>query len=65
MARRGRHLNLGDPISGWKLTWSFPAGQAVTQLWSGSCTQSGAQVTVTNVDYNGSIPSGGSTSSRA
>ncbi|WP_205302638.1 arabinofuranosidase catalytic domain-containing protein [Nonomuraea montanisoli] len=52
--------NLGDPINGWKLTWSFPAGQAVTQLWNGSYTQSGAQVTVTNADYNGGIPSGGS-----
>ncbi|MCA2226304.1 arabinofuranosidase catalytic domain-containing protein [Nonomuraea aurantiaca] len=53
--------NLGDPINGWKLTWSFPAGQTITQLWNGSYTQSGAQVTVANVDYNGTIPSGGST----
>ncbi|MBE1583390.1 arabinofuranosidase catalytic domain-containing protein [Nonomuraea angiospora] len=51
--------NLGDPINGWKLTWAFPAGQAITQLWNGSYTQSGAQVTVANVDYNGSIPGGG------
>ncbi len=54
--------NLGDPVNGWKLTWSFPAGQTITQLWNGTYTQSGSQVTVTNVDYNGSIPSGGSTS---
>ncbi|WP_256863380.1 arabinofuranosidase catalytic domain-containing protein [Microbispora sp. GKU 823] len=54
--------NLGDPISDWKLTWSFPAGQTITQLWNGTYTQSGSQVTVTNVSYNGSIPSGGSTS---
>ncbi|MFE9672485.1 cellulose binding domain-containing protein, partial [Microbispora bryophytorum] len=54
--------NLGDPISGWKLTWSFSAGQTITQLWNGAYTQSGSQVTVTNVDYNGGIPSGGSTS---
>ncbi|MGI5158392.1 arabinofuranosidase catalytic domain-containing protein [Microbispora sp. CA-102843] len=54
--------NLGDPVSGWKLTWSFSAGQTITQLWNGTYTQSGSQVTVTNVDYNGSIPSGGSTS---
>ncbi|WP_182903479.1 arabinofuranosidase catalytic domain-containing protein [Microbispora sp. H10830] len=53
--------NLGDPINGWKLTWSFSAGQTITQLWNGTYTQSGSQVTVTNVDYNGSIPSGGST----
>ncbi|MBB2740362.1 UNVERIFIED_ORG: hypothetical protein FHR35_000182 [Microbispora rosea subsp. rosea] len=54
--------NLGDPINGWKLTWSFSAGQTITQLWNGTYTQSGSQVTVTNVDYNGGIPSGGSTS---
>ncbi|WP_229691722.1 cellulose-binding domain-containing protein, partial [Sphaerisporangium melleum] len=54
--------NLGDPIDGWRLTWSFPAGQSITQIWNGTQTQSGAQVTVTNVSYNGSIPTGGSTS---
>ncbi|MGW4968171.1 arabinofuranosidase catalytic domain-containing protein [Nonomuraea sp. NPDC004186] len=54
--------NLGDPINGWKLTWAFPAGQTITQLWNGTYTQSGSQVTVSNVSYNGSIPSGGSTS---
>ena len=40
--------NLGDPINGWKLTWSFPAGQTITELWNGTYTQSGSQVTVTN-----------------
>ncbi|MEU9836747.1 family 43 glycosylhydrolase [Streptosporangium sp. NPDC048047] len=54
--------NLGDPVNGWKLTWSFTAGQTVTQLWSGTHTQSGSQVTVTNADYNGAIPTGGSAS---
>ncbi|WP_182909140.1 cellulose binding domain-containing protein [Microbispora sp. H13382] len=53
--------NLGDPINGWKLTWSFPAGQTITQLWNGTHTQSGSQVTVTNLSYNGGIPTGGST----
>jgi arabinan endo-1,5-alpha-L-arabinosidase len=53
--------NLGDPVSGWQLGWTFGAGQTVTQLWNGSFTQSGAQVTVTNAGYNGTIGSGGST----
>ncbi len=52
--------NLGDPANGWRLGWSFAAGQAVTQLWNGSYTQSGAQVTVTNAAYNASIPTNGS-----
>ncbi|MDG6103904.1 cellulose binding domain-containing protein [Dactylosporangium aurantiacum] len=51
--------NYGDAVNGWNLTWSFGAGQTVTQLWSGTVTQSGAQVTVTNADYNGSIPTNG------
>jgi endo-1,4-beta-xylanase len=54
--------NLGSPISNWTLTWSFGAGQTITQLWNGSYTQSGGNVTVTNVSYNGSIGSGGNTS---
>lgn len=53
--------NLGDPVTNWRLTWSFGAGQTITQLWNGTVARSGAQVTVTNVSYNGSIPTGGST----
>ncbi len=54
--------NYGDAVNGWSLTWTFSAGQTVTQLWSGSVAQSGAQVTVTNADYNGSIPTNGNAS---
>jgi non-reducing end alpha-L-arabinofuranosidase len=54
--------NLGDAISSWTLSWSFGAGQTITQLWNGSFTASGAQVSVKNADYNGTVPSGGSTS---
>ncbi|MEU8198910.1 cellulose binding domain-containing protein [Microbispora amethystogenes] len=52
--------NLGDPVNGWRLSWWFPAGQTITQLWNGTHTQSGSQVTVTNASYNGAIPTGGS-----
>jgi hypothetical protein len=54
--------DLGSPVSSWQLTWSFGAGQTITQLWNGSYTQSGAAVTVTNESYNGSIATGGSAS---
>jgi cellulose 1,4-beta-cellobiosidase len=47
-------------ISNWTLTWTFANGQTITQLWNGSETQSGANVTVNNLSYNGSIPAGGS-----
>jgi hypothetical protein len=51
--------NLGDPVNGWRLSWSFGAGQSVTQLWNGLYSQSGAQVTVTDAGWNASIPTGG------
>ena len=47
-------------ISNWTLTWTFANGQTITQLWNGAETQSGANVTVNNLSYNGSIPAGGS-----
>jgi len=50
--------NLGDPITGWTLTWTFTGGQTVTQLWNGTSVQSGSQVTVTNVSYNATVATG-------
>jgi len=43
----------------WTVTWTFANGQVISQLWSGALTQSGASVTVRNVDYNGSLAAGG------
>src|SRR5687767_11742995 len=54
--------NLGDPLNGWTLTWSFGAGQQVTQAWNATVTQSGAQVTARNAGYNGAIATGASVS---
>src|SRR3954453_17247478 len=51
--------NLGDPVDGWTVGWNFPAGQTITQLWNGTYTQSGSQVTVTNMSYNGNLGQGG------
>jgi hypothetical protein len=53
--------NLGDPVTAWTLGFAFPSGQTVTQLWNGVLTQSGANVTVRNASYNGSIATGGAT----
>lgn len=47
--------NLGDPINGWRLVWTFPSGQQATQAWNASISQSGSQVTATNAGYNGAI----------
>lgn len=45
-------------INGWTLTFSFTNGQTITQLWNGSYTQSGANATITNASYNGSLAPG-------
>jgi len=47
-------------VSSWTLAWSFANGQTIAQFWDGAETQSGANVTVTNLSYNGSISPGGS-----
>jgi cellulase/cellobiase CelA1 len=53
--------NTGGAINGWTVTWTFPTtAQRITQLWNGSFTQTGANVTVRNLSYNNLIPTGGS-----
>nr|MDT0662579.1 pectinesterase family protein [Micromonospora sp. DSM 115978] len=52
--------NLGDPINGWRLTWTFAAGQQVTQAWNASIASGTSSITATNVSYNGSIATNGS-----
>lgn len=54
--------NLGDTLSGWTLTWSYAAGQQVTQAWNATVAQSGAQVTANNVGYNATIATNASVS---
>lgn len=53
--------NLGSPITSWTLTWNFTAGQAITQGWNATYSQSGTQVTAVNASYDGSLATGGST----
>jgi endoglucanase len=48
-------------INGWTLTWTFPGNQAITNLWNGSFTQTGASVSVNNLSYNGAIGANGGT----
>src|SRR3954471_15865438 len=54
--------NLGDPLTSWTLTWSYGAGQTVTQSWNTTLTQSGAAVTAKNVSYNGAVATDGTVS---
>ena len=54
--------NLGDQVTGWTLAFTFPSGQTVTQLWNGTVTQSGANVSVRDAGYNGSLATNATTS---
>jgi rhamnogalacturonan endolyase len=54
--------NLGDPVTGWTLAWTFPSGQTISQLWNGTHTQSGSQVTVRDAGHNAAIPTNGTVS---
>ncbi|MEU1398237.1 cellulase family glycosylhydrolase [Micromonospora zamorensis] len=48
-------------ITGWTTRWTFANGQSVSQTWSATVTSSGATVTARNVDYNGRLAAGAST----
>jgi glucuronoarabinoxylan endo-1,4-beta-xylanase len=52
-------INGSTAVTSWTLTWSFANGQTVAQLWNGIESQSGANVTVKNESYNGSIAANG------
>jgi len=45
--------NLGERLDGWRLTWSFPTGQRVTQGWNAVVTQNGSQLSDRSI-YRGS-----------
>ena len=49
-------------INGWKLGFTFPGDQAITDAWNGAESQSGENVTISNESYNATIAAGGSTS---
>lgn len=38
-------------INGWTLRWTFPDSQRITNLWGGTATQSGSEVSVAAASY--------------
>jgi endoglucanase len=53
--------NLGSPITSWTLGYSYSGNQQLSNGWSGTWSQSGKNVTVTNASWNGSLGTNGST----
>ena len=49
-------------ISGWTVTWTYANGQQISQSWNSKLTTSGASVTATNVEWNGALTAGATTS---
>ncbi|GHH29963.1 cellulose binding domain-containing protein [Lentzea cavernae] len=52
----------GALVEGWTVRWRFAEGESVAQLWNGTASQSGVNVSVTNADYNALIVAEGSVS---
>ncbi len=48
-------------VDGWAVTWTLPAGGQVTAQWNARLGSSGTQVTAENMDYNGSLRQGSTT----
>jgi cellulose 1,4-beta-cellobiosidase len=53
--------NQGSALTAWTLAYSYSGNQQLTQGWSGTWSQSGETVTVTNASWNGSLATGAST----
>ncbi|WP_439943331.1 cellulase family glycosylhydrolase [Streptomyces sp. BBFR115] len=49
-------------LKSWKVTWTWPGAQKITNIWNASYTQSGATVTAVNAAHNGAVAPGTSTS---
>lgn len=49
-------------VNGWTLRWTFANGQQISQAWNAGVSQSGAQVSATNVSWNGTIGPNGTAS---
>ncbi|WP_433795493.1 lytic polysaccharide monooxygenase auxiliary activity family 9 protein [Actinoplanes sp. CA-252034] len=46
-------------VNNWKITWTWPGGQQLAQVWSGKATSSGSLVTVAPEGWNASVPANG------
>jgi hypothetical protein len=47
--------NLGDPLTGWALTYAWPGSQRLGSGWSAVWSQEGANVTARNAAWNGNL----------
>ena len=50
--------NLGDPLNGWTLGFSFGGDQHVGNVWGATASQSGSAVTLANLPWDAAIAAG-------
>ncbi|MFD3621108.1 cellulose binding domain-containing protein [Streptomyces sp. NPDC058676] len=48
-----------SPVSGWKLAFTLPSGQRITNAWNANLSGSSGAVTVSNAAHNGEVAAGG------
>jgi cellulase/cellobiase CelA1 len=48
-----------SPVSGWKLAFTLPSGQHITNAWNANLSGSSGAVTASNVTHNGEVAAGG------
>jgi hypothetical protein len=48
----------GQQFTGWRVNWTYTAGQTVFNTWNGVTTQTGSAVSVVNASYNGTLAPG-------
>ncbi|MFM9697001.1 GH12 family glycosyl hydrolase domain-containing protein [Streptomyces europaeiscabiei] len=48
-----------SPVSGWKLAFTLPSGQRITNAWNANLSGSSGAVTASNVAHNGEVAVGG------
>ncbi|MFV0131999.1 cellulose binding domain-containing protein [Streptomyces sp. HMX87] len=49
-------------VNGWKTGFALKGDEKVTDAWSATVTQSGAEVTAANAAHNAAVPPGGTAS---
>jgi glycosyl hydrolase family 44/cellulose binding protein with CBM2 domain len=54
--------NRGTPVTGWKVSWTWPGTQQVTNSWGATVKQNGTSVVAADAGWNGRVGPGGSTS---
>ncbi|MBO3734474.1 cellulase family glycosylhydrolase [Glycomyces niveus] len=50
--------NLGEPVDGWNLEWTWPDGQRVTNMWNAKHTGSGETAKAESHGYNAKVATG-------